>query len=122
MRDAQSSMRTKSTGFRSATQRHSVPDIRNPYDMETIGDRIRQLRERRGIEAADLARAAKLAYSTLMDLENGRSKSTTKLPALIRELRTNARYLETGKGDPDDTAAPDLAVIYGKGDSMPCAD
>jgi phage repressor protein C with HTH and peptisase S24 domain len=36
-----------------------------------------------------------------MDLENGRSKGTTKLPNIIRVLRTNQRYLETGKGDAD---------------------
>jgi phage repressor protein C with HTH and peptisase S24 domain len=80
---------------------------------ETMGDRIRKLRERRGIEAADLARRVKLAYSTLKDLENNHQKSTTKLPGLIRELQTNARYLETGKGDPDamDTEEPDWANV-----------
>jgi phage repressor protein C with HTH and peptisase S24 domain len=81
--------------------------------IETMGQRIRRLRKRRGIAAKDLAREAGLAYSTLMDLENDQSASTTRLPAIIYALRTNARYLETGRGDPDQTDAedPDWASV-----------
>lgn len=66
-----------------------------------MGDRIRRRRESLQIDARELASQAGIAYSTLMDLENGRSKGTTKLPNIIRVLRTSQRYLETGKGDPD---------------------
>lgn len=102
MRSDQSFMGDKPTGFRSLAQRHSVTELRNSSTMiETMGDRIRKLREARGIGAKDLASRVKLAYSTLKDLENNHSAGTTKLPAIIRELRTNARYLETGRGDRD---------------------
>lgn len=96
----QSSMRQE-YGIPSACQRHSVPEFRNHEFMETIGDRVRKRREQLGIDAKTLAMRAKLAYSTLKDLENNRQASTTKMPALIRELRTNATWLETGKGSPD---------------------
>lgn len=52
-----------------------------------------------------------IAYSTLKDIENERQHSTTKLPHLVKALSTNTRYLETGKGDPDqhESSDPDLS-------------
>lgn len=68
--------------------------------METLGSRIRDLRERRGLGAREFARRVGMAYSTLMDLENGHSKSTRRLHAIIEELGTTAEYLEHGRGGP----------------------
>lgn len=51
-----------------------------------------------GIDARDFARTVGLAYSSLMDLENGHSKSTKRLHKIIEQLSTTAEYLETGKG------------------------
>lgn len=77
--------------------------------MDTFGSRVRALRERRQIKAKDLAALTGIAYSTLKEIENERQHSTTKMPNLVRALETNAKYLETGKGEPDDRD-------YGDGD------
>jgi transcriptional regulator with XRE-family HTH domain len=67
--------------------------------METIGDRVRRLREAKGIERKDLARDAGMSYSGLSDLESGKAKNTTKLHRLATLLDVNVNYLETGKGN-----------------------
>lgn len=67
----------------------------------TIGERIRSRREKLGIDRDDLAAAAGLTYSTIADLENGRSRSTTKLHLIAARLMTNTKWLETGRGDED---------------------
>lgn len=77
--------------------RHAVREFRCNPSM-TIGDRIRQRRKALDIEVEALAKAVGLKPSTLYDLENGRSKSTTKLHALARELGCTAEWLETGHG------------------------
>lgn len=82
-------------------QRHIVVAFRKNLIMETMGDRIRKLREARGIEPRMFARSVGMAYSTLMDLENGYSKSTRRLHAIIAALGTTAEYLERGRGVPD---------------------
>ena len=66
--------------------------------MNDLGTRIRELREEMGIDARDFAKTVGLAYSSLMDLENGHSKSTKRLHKIIKQLSTTAEYLETGKG------------------------
>ena len=63
---------------------------------ETIGGRVRKVRERKGISRPELARAAGMSYSSLADLENGNQKSTTKLHRLARALSVTAEYLEAG--------------------------
>jgi len=65
--------------------------------METIGDRVRRLREASGIERKDLARDVGLSYSGLSDLESGKAKSSTKLHRLAEALGVSTTYLETGK-------------------------
>lgn len=76
--------------------------------METIGDRVRRLREAKGIERKHLARDVGLSYSGLSDLESGKAKSSTKLHRLAARLDVSTIYLETGKDRPDDgdRAAP----------------
>lgn len=69
--------------------------------METLGTRLRKLREKRGREPREFAKSVGMAYSTLMDLENGHSKTTRRLHAIINELQTTAAYLEHGRGSPD---------------------
>lgn len=132
---------------------------------ETIGARVRKVREELEISRADLARSAGIAVSTLSDLELGESKSSTALHRIAARLAVDPNWLETGRGvrvrdtvadyDPfssipafaaavglsdgeeaDEYATTyalkfrkeslrrkhllgaDLAVIYGKGDSM----
>lgn len=91
------------------SQRHSVTVFRKHSPMNSFGSRVRALRERRQIKPKDLASLTGIAYSTLKDIENERQHSTTKLPNLVRALQTSAKYLESGKGDPDERD-------YGDGD------
>lgn len=65
--------------------------------METIGSRIRTARQAQGVSASTLAKQAGIAYSSLMDLENGRTKSTPALHRIAAALKTSAEFLETGK-------------------------
>jgi transcriptional regulator with XRE-family HTH domain len=65
--------------------------------METIGDRVRRLRESKGIERKDLAREVDLSYTGLSDLESGKAKSSTRLHRIAEALGVSAAYLETGK-------------------------
>lgn len=65
--------------------------------METIGDRVRRLREAKGIARKDLARCAGMSYTGLSDLESGKAKTTTKLHRLASILGIDVNYLETGK-------------------------
>lgn len=65
--------------------------------METIGDRVRKLRQAKDIARKDLARDAGMSYSGLSDLESGKAKSTTKLHRLATLLGVDAVYLETGR-------------------------
>jgi transcriptional regulator with XRE-family HTH domain len=65
--------------------------------METIGTRVRRIREEQGIERKDLARDVGLSYSGLSDLESGKAKNTTKLHRLAARLSVDVIYLETGK-------------------------
>lgn len=69
--------------------------------MRPLGQRIRELRELRGISRKDCADRAGLAYSTLADLENGASDSTRKLHKLAEVLTTTTRWLEKEQGPRD---------------------
>ncbi|MFK2904557.1 helix-turn-helix transcriptional regulator [Dyella ginsengisoli] len=65
--------------------------------METIGDRVRRIRQAKGIARKDLARDAGMSYSGLSDLELGKAKSTTRLHRLATLLEVDAGFLETGR-------------------------
>lgn len=67
--------------------------------METIGSRIRVLREAMGKSRREMAAAVGIAGSTLSDLEIGRSTTTTALHRIADYLGVRAEWLETGKGD-----------------------
>lgn len=96
------------TIYRNACQRPFVAPVRRNTSMETIGARVRRLRESKGIERKDLARAVGFSYTGLSDLESGKAKSTTKLRRLADALGVTGAYLETGKDQqaPTTPAAP----------------
>lgn len=71
-------------------------------DTGKLGARIKYVREKRGMEPKDLSNATGIPYSTLKGLEEGDQKSSTKLHLLVAALRTNSRYLLTGKGKWDE--------------------
>lgn len=75
----------------------------------TIGERIRKARAAGPagkVSRKDLADAAGLAYSTLADIENGNSQSTTALHKIAKRLKIRVEWLETGKGAMEATDEP----------------
>lgn len=100
-------------------QRHSVTEFRSNTNVDTIGDRIRKRRRHIGLSVRDLARASRLAPSTIYDIENGHQNSSTKLHLIASELRCSVGWLEHGQG-PESLPAPDGAresdaTTYGRG-------
>ena len=65
--------------------------------MSTFAERVRRLREKRGMNKAALAKAAKLSPSTITDIENGKNDTTRALPRLAKALGANLLYLTDGK-------------------------
>lgn len=80
--------------------------------LSTVGDRIRYARDHGPagkVERKELAAFAGIAYSTLADVENGNSASTTVLHRIAKRLKVRVEWLETGKGKMEDVAPdPDL--------------
>ncbi len=64
----------------------------------TVGERIQQAREDRGLSRKQLADLSGVPYPTLAGLENGDQKSSTQLPALAEVLGVRASWLSTGHG------------------------
>jgi len=114
MRIDQGDIGWESTAARSICQRLPATDFRDNTDMprpaelpkfETIGARIRWWREYRGLGRKELAKLTHQAYSTLADLESGRSNQSEKLDLIAVHLKLNPFYLRTDKGDPEATTA-----------------
>lgn len=68
------------------------------YPPMTIGERIREARERLKMSRPELAKAADIPYPTLAGIENSDQASSTRLHALAKALKVRAEWLETGKG------------------------
>lgn len=92
------------------SQRHHVTVFRDNQDMPRpdtltklshIGERVRWWRKYRGLTIEQLAKKARMTVSTLSDFERGRQKTTSQLHLIAAELRLNAHYLETDKGEPE---------------------
>jgi transcriptional regulator with XRE-family HTH domain len=64
----------------------------------TVGKRIREAREEKGMSRADLVRATGVPYPTLAGLENGDQSSSTQLPAIAEALGVRSQWLASGKG------------------------
>jgi transcriptional regulator with XRE-family HTH domain len=63
----------------------------------TLGNRIKQARERLGMSQVALAEAAGMRQQSLSALESGKSASTTKMLALAEALRVSVPWLERGE-------------------------
>lgn len=99
------------------TQRHPITTLRESMDMarppdlpkfDELGARIAYWRKKRGWDRRDLAKRAKIPYSTLAGIEKGSQKSATKVPQIAAALGLNPLYLNTDKGDPEAGAPPEL--------------
>lgn len=75
--------------------------------LSTVGDRIRYARDHGPagkVKRKELASFAGIAYSTLADVENGNSASTTVLHRIAKRLKVRVEWLETGKGKMEEVA------------------
>lgn len=82
-------------------QRVPVTEFRLNAEMETIGDRIRRIRTKKGISRKTLERETGLAYSTIADIENGNQRSSTRLHKIAQALGVTIEELEDGTMSPE---------------------
>lgn len=75
-----------------------------------LGERIKQQLELVGLSQSELARRVGITQSTINNLIAGRSRSSTHLHKMARELSTTPAYLagETDNPDPDAPPPPRL--------------
>lgn len=73
----------------------------------TIGDRIKQARQLKGMTRPQLVEASGVKYPTLAGIENNDQAATTQLPAIAEALGVSIRWLQTGKGSTDPNAQSD---------------
>jgi transcriptional regulator with XRE-family HTH domain len=101
LRDSVAIMQRHSvTGFpENAGMPHRHPDTPN---FSSLGDRIVHWREKRGMTRAQLAKAARIPYSTLAGIETNQQEGTTQLTQIAAALKVNPFYLATDKGNPED--------------------
>lgn len=66
--------------------------------MQTIGQRVRRLREERGLSRPELAAAVGMKKTTLQTLEEKPQRSTRHLVAIASYFGVNPEWLATGKG------------------------
>ena len=67
--------------------------------METLGERVKRLREERNMTQQQLADKAGVGQSTVNGIEKGaRQKMPSSLVEIAHALRVDAYYLKTGTG------------------------
>lgn len=66
-----------------------------------LGQRLRQLREERGLKVREVAKALDTSVGTIGDLESGKAKNARgdTLLALSKFYKVNPAWLQTGEGD-----------------------
>lgn len=96
-------------------QRHPVTEFRDnsgvPKSSEiprfdSLGARVAYWRKQRGWSRPELAKRARIPYSTLAGIEDGDQQSSTKVPEIAAALGLNPIYLASGRGDPESQGAP----------------
>ena len=81
---------------------------------KSIGTRARERRTELGLTLAEVAKRGSMSTGFLSDLEQGRSKVTSKINALAAALQVNAAWLETGRGLKTAEPVAMLGVAEGK--------
>lgn len=84
--------------------KHAPPAGGYPYRMESMGDRIKQLRIARGMTQAELAKVCGVTKSAVSQWERGSTANIRLQPflRLLEALGTDPQYLIWGR----DRAAP----------------
>lgn len=73
--------------------------VRLNINMDTLAERLKFARKKRGLTQEQLSDAAGVAQSDISKLERGDSQKTTSLIRLAKALRCNPEWLDTGDGD-----------------------
>lgn len=81
---------------------------------QTIGDRCREARHKRGLSQEELAARAGVSGGVIANTEWGRNKTIRKLTAVARALEVDPHWLATGNGP----AAP-LRLAAAPGTALP---
>lgn len=108
---AQEFMGADITVSRKFRQRHTVTEFRSNVSMgadltETMGDRIKRLREQNGLSQAQLGdRAGGMSVSAISGLEIGTQRGSSYLDRLAAALGTTTTYLRDGVGSTEATDA-----------------
>ena len=82
--------------------------------METVGQRLRTARKRRGLTQPQLAQRSGVSQTSISDLERGRSDTSRDLVSLARALDCSLDWLADGNGpapgsDPNIASGPEPA-------------
>jgi len=77
-----------------------------------IGKRVNQARKRAGLTQKELAEKVGIRQSTLSELEQGKSRSTTHLASIARACGVSVQYLEglTDQPDSEGEGLPDASL------------
>lgn len=70
--------------------------------MATIGDRVKEIRQRRGITQKELASSSGVSQQMISKLESGKSTETAGIVQLARALRVAPDWLADGTGAPEE--------------------
>lgn len=73
--------------------------VRLNINMDTLAERLKFARKKRGLTQEQLSDAAGVAQSDISKLERGDSQKTTSLIRLAKALGCNPEWLDTGDGD-----------------------
>jgi transcriptional regulator with XRE-family HTH domain len=73
--------------------------------MQTVADRLKYAREKRGMSQTGLATAVGITFQSIQAIEGG--GGSKHLSAIARALRVNLDWLESGAGSMDAVAADD---------------
>lgn len=67
--------------------------------MNTLAERLKKIRNERGVSQAKLAKLTKQSQSAIAALESGRNQESTAIAKMAEVLGVSAIWLETGKGN-----------------------
>ena len=90
--------------------------------MSTLGERLKQAREHRGLTQQEVAESAGMSQPTYFKIESGKTKRTTYLNDLARALAVSADWLATGQGSMSVTIEQNLTPVTEWDDSTPLDD
>ena len=68
-------------------------------NMLTLGDRLKQVRNKRNLTQVALAKLTGIPQQTIHAIENKKAKSTGHLITLAKALHVNPEWLSTGEGE-----------------------